>query len=284
MAIRIIVDSSVEINSAEAKELGVEVIPLKSIFGDTEYLDGIDMTSEEFYEKLAASEELPTTSQPTPGEFEQLYRPMLDAGDDIVVITLSSKMSGTWQSAHIARESLNADDAARVRLVDSETVTLGMRVAVQRALDLREEGKTAAEIAETLEAEKRSIRLYAVVDTLEYLHKGGRLSATSAAVGTLLKVKPMIAVEDGETKNIGKVRGMKKGYEEVFNLVDKTNGIDFTRPIAIAYTGDRERFTEFQEIATEHLQGHDPLIVSIGSVIGTHVGPGAVAIAYFEKP
>ncbi|MCL2680354.1 MAG: DegV family protein [Coriobacteriia bacterium] len=283
MGIRIVTDSTAEISQQQAQQLGISVVPLNSVFPDREYLDGIDLSKEEFYQMLAAAEELPKTSQPSPYAFEQVYREARDAGDDeIIVICISSVLSGTYQSAEIARESVGG----KIWVIDSESATLGLNILVRRALDLRDSGMSAEQIVQAIEAEKQRLRIFAAIDTLDYLHKGGRLSTTSKIAGTLLNVKPLISLVGGELKSIGKCRGMKTASSEVYSFVEKDGGIDFSMPIALGYTGDIDRFAHFEEISTPHLAAmgeQKPAIVSIGAVIGTHIGPGAVAIAYFSK-
>ena len=280
MAITIVSDSTTEISQEEAKQLGIEIVPLRSIFGEEVYLDGIDMSPEEFYQKLEEAEELPTTSQPTPHDFEQVFCRELEAGNQIIVITIAENLSGTLQSASIAREKVGDGD---IHIIDSESATLALRLLVDRALELRDSGVPAAEIAQTLEAEKKSIRLFAAIDTLEYLQKGGRLSKTSALAGTLLKVKPLISLQEGKIEVVSKCRGMQKAYEELFILAEEAGGIDLDKPFAIGYTGNRERLIQFEQVCDQHSNGHTPHISSIGSVIGTHAGPGAVAMAFFSK-
>lgn len=286
MGIRIITDSTAEISQNQAGALGISVVPIKSVFADREYRDGIDLTTDEFYEKLESAEELPTTSQPSPGDFEVVYREALEAGDQIVVVTLSAKLSGTWQSACLAREVLDAEGILKeddIHIVDSEQATIGLNILMQRVLQMRDDGLSAEGIARAAEELKSEICLYAVVDTLEYLHRGGRLSAASKVAGTLLNVKPLISIDEGEVKVVGKCRGLKKAYDEIYDLVAKAGGIDFSLPFAMGYTGDRERLVQFEEMSKEHIGNHEPTIVGIGCAIGTHVGPGAVAIAFFAK-
>lgn len=284
MKVKIITDSTSEISQKQAASLDISIVPIKSIFGDREYREGIDMMPEAFYQKLEMSDELPTTSQPSPGDFEKVFRQSLAEGDQIVAITISSKLSGTWQSAAIAKEAIGVSDGAdNIYLVDSESATVGLNILMQRAIEMRDAGKTAKEIAQAIEVLKKEIQIFAVVDTLEYLHKGGRLSAAAKTAGTLLKVKPIITVTDGEIKVVAKSRGLKKAYDEIYNLIAAAGGIDFDQPFALGYTGKKDRFNDFAEMSKTHLEGHDYEVVSIGCAIGTHVGPGAVAIAFFVK-
>ena len=281
MSVRIITDSASDITQAEAKELGIHVLPLKTIFGETEYLDGITITHREFYEKLIETDVTPTTSQLSPFDFEEAFRAALEAGDEVVCITLSSKLSGCYQSAAIAA----AEFPGRVTLVDSLSVAIGERILVQLALRERDEGKSAAEIGALLEAEKTNIRLIALVDTLEYLKRGGRLSSAAAFAGTLLGIKPVIALVEGEVAILGKARGSKNGSNMLMKLVEQ-HGIDFDRPLALAYSGlDDSLLRKYIADSASLYEGKtDSLPVhTIGSTIGTHAGPGAIALAFFGK-
>ncbi|MCL2717674.1 MAG: DegV family protein [Lachnospiraceae bacterium] len=280
MSIKIITDSTTELSPKEAKELDVAVIPLKTLFGEKEYLDGIDFTPEQFYTKLAQSDVLPTTSQPSPAEFEQFYREAQADGSQIIVICLAASISGTYQSANIAKETCGGD----IRIIDSGTATVGLQILVRRAIGLRNEGKTADEIVAIIEEEKKSVCVFAAIDTLEYLYKGGRLSRTSAFAGTLLSIKPLISLSQGELKAIGKCKGQSKAYHEIFKLVEAAGGIDYSKPFGIGYTGDRSQFERFEQMCEPYFAGKKPIIGNIGSVIGTHIGPGAAAIVFFKNP
>lgn len=279
MGIRIVTDSTAEFTLEEARSLEVTVVPLKSIFEDAEYLDGIDLTSDEFYEKLATAKTLPKTSQPSPYEFEQAFRTIQAEGHQIITICLTSSLSGTYQSARQAKELCGGD----IWVIDSHTATLGIQILVKRALQLIESGIPAHELVDILEVEKNSICLYAKLDTLEYLYKGGRLSKTSALVGTALNMKPLVSVLEGRLSTAGKCIGTKKAFREVFRLVDQEGGIDYSKPFAIGYTGSRDQFREFEQICKERFGENEPIVGSIGSVIGTHAGPGGAAVVFFRN-
>lgn len=281
MSITIITDSTADLTREECAQTGVKVVPLKTIFADGEYLDGVDLTPRQFYQKLAGAKQLPVTSQPSPFMFEQLFRPAVEAGDEVVAILISGQISGTVQSARIAAEAVGGP----IHIVDSENTIIGLRLLVFLALHLRREGKSAAEIAACLEKEKKKVRLHALVDTLEYLQKGGRVSKTAAVAGTLLGIKPRIAVAGGRVVVEGKSRGRQRGLEDVWQAVQQ-DGMDLDRPFALGYTGGDEEFMAFRRFIAQKLPGQQPMIGEIGSVVGTHVGPGAVAIAYFvqEQP
>ena len=279
MSIKIITDSTSDIGLAEARSLGISVVLLKTVFEDGEYLDGVDLTAEEFYKKQVEAKKLPTTTQPTPADFEDVYRNALeDEDDDIIAILISEKLSGTFQSATIAKQSFDRN----IYIVDSGTTTIGLRILVERAVYLRNQGLKTKEVVDILEKEKSSIRLYAYVDTLEYLQKGGRLSKGAAFAGTLLNVKPLISLADGTLHACGKARGIKKAYSQVIELAN-ADGIDFSRPTCLGYTGDPTPFQPFKDLVCQTYNNKITLTSTIGSVVGAHAGPGAAAIAFFKK-
>lgn len=282
MSVRIIIDSASDITKEQADQLHLDFLPLKTIFGKEEYLDGITMSSSQFYEKLIETEQLPTTSQIPPYEYEALFESVKAAGDTAVCITLSGKLSGCIQSANIAAQEYESV----VEIVDSENVCIGERILIFYAVRLREEGKSAEEIHRLLDLKKKEIRVIALLDTLEYLKKGGRISATTAFAGTLLSIKPVVAVVDGEVAILGKARGSKNGNNMLMELTENNGGIDFSLPFALGYSGLTDTLLQ-KYIADSHslYEGKtDTLPISaIGSTIGTHVGPGAIALAFFAK-
>lgn len=282
MAVQFIIDSASDILPGEARELGLIHLPLTVLFGEEAYRDAVDLTHEGFYEKLVESDVLPTTSQIPPGDFAAAYEKVVEAGDEAVVITLSGKLSGTHQSAVIASEGYED----RIFVVDSENVTIGERILVQLGLVLRNQGLSAREIAARLDEEKKNIRLLALLDTLEYLKKGGRISAATAFAGGLLSIKPVIAVEDGLVAMKGKARGSKQGNNLLRQLVEECGGIDFQKPFALAYSGLSDKLLQkYIDDSGELWQGMAEFlpISTVGCTIGTHAGPGAVAVAFFAK-
>lgn len=279
MNTRIIVDSTSDLYP-ELKSR-VHVMPLTLRFGEEEYLDGVTIDHKTFYEKLAQSEALPTTSQGTPSAFEAEYEKAKQAGESAVVITLAAKLSGTYQSAVIA-----AEDYENVYVVESGNVAMGGGVLVELAVRYMDEGLSAKEIAEKLEEAKQKIVILALVDTLEYLKKGGRISKTVAFAGTVLNIKPLISVTDGEIHMVGKARGAKQGTNMLVQEIEKAGGIDRTKPVLLGYSGlsDAAVVKFIEDTKDIWGQGLDPICyTSLGSVIGTHVGPGAVAIAFFSN-
>ena len=278
VSVRIIIDSSADFEPEIADELGITVIPMKTIFGEKEFAEGIDITREQFYEKLVESDEFPRTSQVTPFEFARELDKLED-GDEALIITLSGKLSGTAESARTAA----SQSPAPAFVVDSESVTIGERILVERAVEMRDAGAEAKTIAETLDREKADIKVIATLDTLEYLKRGGRISAAAALAGGLLSIKPVVGVVDGEVAVLGKARGSKQGNNMLREMIAET-GIDFSRPVHLGYTGLSDKLlhkyvADSRDLFEAHL---DELSSSIiGSTIGTHVGPGAIAVAYF---
>ncbi len=280
MSIRIITDSASDMIYGTNPD--VSFLPLSVYFGDTEYLDGVNLSHREFYEKLIESDQLPTTSQLPPAKFEEAYAAVKEAGDQAIVITMSSKLSGTYQSAVIAAE----DYEGTIFVVDSLNVTIGERALVEYALKLKNQGLSAPEIVEQLNEQRHNIHLIALLDTLEFLKKGGRISAATAFAGALLSMKPVISIQEGEVQMLGKARGSKMGNNLLVQYIEKWGGVDFDRPYFLGYTGLSDDLLQKYIQDSAHIwEGHtDSLpISSIGSAIGTHAGPGAIAVAFFGK-
>lgn len=280
MKIRIITDSASDLRPPHRPE--VTVLPMTITFGAEQFLDGIELSHRQFYEKLIEGEDLPTTSQIAPAQFEEAFRAAVEAGETVVAVVLSSKLSGTYQSACIAAEEF----PGRVFVVDSANSTVGEQVLVARALELMDAGLEAAAIAAKLEEEKGEIRLVALLDTLEYLKRGGRVSASVALVGGLLAIKPVVAVQDGEVVMLGKARGSKNGNNLLVQEIQKTGGVDFGRPYLLGWAGlDDSLLQKYIADSAALWTGHvDELpLGTVGGTIGTHVGPGAIAVAFFQK-
>lgn len=279
--LRIVTDSTTDILPHEAARLGVELVPLDVTFEDgTVYRDGLDMTPDEFYAKLVVCKNLPKTSQPSPDLYMTVFEQAQQAGDEVLVITLSSKLSGTFQSANIAAETVGYD---KVFIVDGTSATLGNRLLVHHALKLRSEGASPEAIVATLEAEKDNVRILAVVDDLKYFRKGGRLSGAEAFAGSLLGIKPVIRVKDGLVGVVGKARGMPGAYVSMFKWMDEDGGLDTDKEILVGYTAHRKAAEPILRYVTNNLKLATPALVHIGTVIGTHAGPGVGGIAFFCK-
>ena len=281
MSVRIITDSASDMSPAEHPALAV--LPLSVTFGTDVYMDGVDIDHQRFYEMLVERDELPKTGQVNPYAFSQAIAEAREAGDEAVIITVGAKLSGTNQSARTALAEAPGGD---VYVVDSNNVTLGERVLVEYALRLVDEGRSAAQIAAAVEAVRDRVVVIGLLETLEYLVRGGRLSAAAGAVGTLLNVKPVVAVEDGLIVQLGKARGSKNGRNLLNQKVEKAGGIDFSMPLALGYTGLsdavlKKYIEDSAALWAGHTEGELP-VHTIGATIGTHVGPGAVAVAFFQ--
>lgn len=277
MQVTIITDSTADL-TPEVKSR-VQIVPLTVHFGDEEYIDGITIDHKAFYEKLIETDVMPSTSQASPAAFAETYSKT--GKDGAVVITIASGLSGTYQSACIAGE-----DFENIHVVDSGSAAIGAGILVELAVQLAEEGLDAAAIAARLEEEKQKICIVALVDTLEYLKRGGRVSKTVAFAGTLLNIKPVIAVREGQILMLGKARGSKQGNNLLVQEINKAGGVDFTKPLLLGYTGLSDVLLQKYIEDSRHLwvDGTDKLRTTVvGSVIGTHAGPGAVAVAFFRK-
>lgn len=279
MELEIITDSASDILQSEAKELGIKILPLKTIFSDSEYLDGVTISHEEFYKKLIETNEFPKTSQISPFDYEEEFKGYV--GKEVIVITISKKLSGCYQSAIIAKA-----DNENIYVIDSENVAIGEQILVRYAVELRKKGLRAKEIVNMLQKAKKDICVVALLDTLEYLKKGGRISATVAFVGTMLSIKPVVAIKDGKVVMVGKARGSKNGHNMLRKEIFNYGGVDFALPYCAAYTGLSDhlvkKYLEDSKDLYEDKTSYVP-IRTIGSTIGTHVGPGAIAVAFFKK-
>ncbi len=279
MKTRIIVDSTSDLLPAAKAQ--VHTVPLTVHFGANEYVDGVTIDHKAFYEKLIETDVHPSTSQATPAAFEKEFENARNAGEAAVVITVSSKFSGTYQSATIA-----AQDYDNIYIVDSGSVAIGGGILVEYALKLLNEGLEAKEIAVKLEEAKNRICIVALVDTLEYLKKGGRVSKTVAFAGTVLNIKPVLSVADGEIIMLGKARGSKMGNNLLVQEIEKAGGVDFSMPVLLGYTGLSDAMLlKYIEDSKQLWEGKvsEVRYTTIGSVIGTHAGPGAVAVAFFKQ-
>ena len=279
--IRILTDSASDILPAEAEQLGVTVIPLNVTLEDGTVLrDGVDMTPSAYYEILAGCRKLPTTSQPSPELFENFFLEAAAAGDEVIGIFLSHALSGTYQCAKLAADMANVDN---VLFVDSGHVCLSEALLVRLAVQLRDSGKTAGQIAAILEHAKEHLHLVAAIDDLKYLRKGGRLPAAVAVAGGMLGIKPLITIQDGRVAMAGKARGLPGAYVALFKKVEEMGGITPAFPALAGYTVSPREVTPIQTYLRDNLQQEDLLVRQIGCVIGTHAGPGAFGIAFFDK-
>lgn len=277
--VRIIADSTCDLTKERMEELGVLCVPLTVHIGDEIYHDGVDLTKSEFYEKLRTEAAFPTTAQPTPHTFEEVFSKCLERGEEIVAVLISSELSGTVQSANIAKNILEDD---RIFILDSRTACLSLGLMVEIAAKRAKEGKTAKEIYEEMEGLTSRVRINAAVETLEYLKKGGRLSGTAAVLGTMLNIHPLLGILDGKVVPLGKARGKKKMFENLRSLTAE-DGMDDAYPVLLGHAESMENYKKLCEVCADLTAGRETLYGEIGCVVGTHAGPGVVGIAYIKK-
>ena len=278
MAIRILTDSTSDIPRSQADQWGLEIAPLKVRFGSEEYIDGVTLMPQEFYEKLTSSDVLPQTSQVNPEEFCRLFQQYREQGDEVVGLFISSDLSGTYQSAGAARHICGEEG---IYLTDSRTVTFGLGLLVREALRLREAGATAQQIHQQVEEMKEKLRFYAAVDTLKYLRMGGRLSGTAAVVGSLLNIKPLIAVQNGKVEAVHKTRGLAAALDWMVGQMEK-DGVEPGSLVMFGHTNAPELCQQFIEKARQRVTIDRWDSTAIGSVVGTHAGPGCTGLAYLK--
>jgi len=280
MGVRIICDSGSDYERSDRE--GLVVLPLGITFGNVTYEDGIDLSHERFYEMLVESDELPKTSQVTPYAFERAFREATEAGDEVVAITLSAEFSGTHQSAITAAEPFGD----RVHVVDSRTASAAEHIIVDYALRLADAGMDAAAIAAELDRRKNDAHVIALLDTLEFLRRGGRISGAEAGIGSMLSIKPVVTAEDGRIALVGKARGSKNGRNLLTEQVARAGGIDFSMPVLVGYSGISDALLgkyvhDSMDIWRDHVE--EVPVCTMGATIGTHAGPGAIVLGFFGK-
>lgn len=276
MAIRIITDSTSDIPLEDQKKLGIDIASLNVIFDDKKYTDCVDLQKAEFYEMLAKAEHLPTTSQVNPDGFQDMFKSYIDAGDDIIGIFISSKLSGTYQSACIVQQALGSD---RIYIVDSKSATFGLALLVYEAISQRDKGVPAKDIYDSLVKLRGKIEFYAVVDTLKYLKMGGRLSSSAAILGGMLNIKPLVSIIDGEVKSPDKARGQSAAFAMIAEKI-KERAPDRNHPIVFGHSNDPKLMDDFIKYISGTVNVAPDYVCEIGCVIGTHAGPGCVGLAY----
>lgn len=280
MAVKIITDSVSDLPGDLKSAYGIEVLPLMVNFGDESYRDGIDLTPEAFFEKLKAAETLPTTSQVNVGQFVTCYEQILEAGDEAVVITLSSKLSGTYSAAVTAAEEAGA---GRISVLDSKFVSFAQGMLVLKAAEMAKAGQSREEIVAGCQKLIDQLELIIFVDTLTYLHKGGRLSAGQAVIGGLLGVKPILTVKDGALVPLDKVRGRNKSLKWFDTYLQERSAEISEDGVGFFHAADPGYMEEMVDVASGYLKTAKIYRSTVGPVVGTHSGPGCVAFAYFRK-
>ncbi len=281
--IKILVDSASDIDKKEAEKYGITMIPMIVSFGEQEYLDGVNLSHKQFFEKLIENNEFPKTSQINEFRFDEVFEELTKNGDEVIAILISSKLSGTFNSAKQAVKKYKE----KVFVVDSLNACIGERILIELAIRLVKDGKnTAQEIVEILEKKKKDIKLLAIVDTLKYLRKGGRISSVAALTGEILSIKPVISITDGEVKIEGKAMGSKNANNLLLKLLNNCGGIDFNLPFTLAYSGLSDEILKKYLKDSENLwkdKAENIPYYMIGSTIGAHAGPGAIAVAFFAN-
>ena len=276
--IRFLLDTSSDFTVEEVKAKGMDLVPLHITLGEADYKDAYDLTKDAFYELLTTSEEFPKTSQPTPQDFVDAFEDAKEKGDELICILLSSRLSGTFQSATLAKSIVEYDN---IHLVDSLGATHMIRIMAEYGQELADAGKSAKEIVEALEEMKSKIKVLAVVDTLEYLCKGGRVSKTTAAIGEAAKVKPMITVANGEVAVIGKSLGKNKAIGNLLKALGECE-VDERFPIYAVSTLGTENCEVFEKRLTDAGYNFKERL-QIGATIGTHIGPGVFGMIFVTK-
>ena len=280
MKITLITDSTCDITPEELGAKGVKFAPLKVLFPDGEYVDKIDLTNAEFYGKMKASETLPTTSQVNPNEFHELFEEEIKAGNHVIGIFLSSELSGTYQSAVIAKEMTSSD---QITLIDARTTSFGLGLLLNTLIEHVEKGLSVEEIVKVMNEKIAKTQLYGMLDTLENLKKGGRLSSSSAIIGKMLNLKPIIETKDGLVNVASKVRGSKKGMNWMLEQLLAEYPEGYVDVIGIAHANNLEKMEEFRHLILKSIKVGTIYESEIGSVVGTHAGEGAVGLVFFRK-
>lgn len=281
--VKIITDSGSDITQEEAKKLNICVIPIITVFSGVEYYDGVNISHEEFYKRLIDKKEYPKTTQVNPASYMKVFEKEISDGNEILCITLGSKLSGCYQSALIASSNF---EKGKIHILDSNNVSVGQRNLVFLALDCLNKGMSVKQTFDILEEKKQYIVTIASLDTLEYLERGGRISKTTAIIGNMLSIKPVIELKNGTIKLIGKARGNKNAHNLLNKTLDKYGGIDFSLPISVGYSGLSsellEKYLETNKDIYKNKINELP-IYQIGAAIGTHCGPGTIVLSFFKK-
>lgn len=282
MSFRIITDSASDIPQETAEKWGVTVMPIHTRFGEEEYLDGVTLKPEQFFEKLVKTDEIPRTSQITPYEFGQEFQKAVDAGESVLCITMSAGVSGTYHSACTAA----AEYGSSVRVIDSRQFCISLYVLIQYACICRDKGMSMEETGDAIEKVKGRVHVISVFATLEYLRLGGRISSAAALAGNLLSIKPVITVRDGVVEVISRARGTKKALKMAVDFIRQVGGIDESMPRCLGFTGASE--VVMTSFLSDHAAAYKDYvsgltIVPVGATVGTYAGPGAVALAFFDN-
>jgi DegV family protein with EDD domain len=275
--VRIVTDSAADLEAAEAKELGVEVVPLSIRFGSVEYTDGVDLSVEQFYDKLESSDELPETAAPSPGAFEAVFRRQADAGGDAVVcVNLSSGLSATMQAAQNAAKAL--EGSIDVRVVDSRSITSGLATQVRRAALAAADGADADAVESMVRDLSARTHVIGALDTLDNLRKGGRIGGAQALLGSLLAIKPLLDISTGEVEEAGRARTRRKALQV---LRDKVFACPAVEELTITH-GMAADVDEMRDLLSPRYPAEQIRVAVIGATIGTHAGPRVMGLTWLD--
>lgn len=279
MGIRIVIDSTSDVTKDFIEKHNIVMVPLTINFEDASYLDKVELSTDEFFDKLATSETLPTTSQVPPGRFIEVFNKILEEGDEVLGIFIGSGLSGTFESAQIAKKTI---DDERIHLIDSRTVCLGAFSLILEAVKLVEQNKSIEEIVDSIEGLRDKVEIIVAIDTLKYLLKGGRLSKSQVIAGSLLNIKPILTVKDSKIEVVDKVRGKNKTIKWIDDWIEKNN-FNFTdKTVFLYHVRDEERVNALKEIIENKYRAKNIIVSEVGPVIGTHTGPGVIAIGFLN--
>ena len=276
--IRIITDSLCDLTMADAQKMNIDIMPLLVRFGEDEYKCGVDLSNEEFYTKLEQSSEIPTTAAVNPYEFEEIFRKYIDAGDDVVAILFSKHMSATYQSATIAADEIESD---KLHLIDCENGAMGQALLIATAVDIRDSGVTAEELCEQIRSLLPKTLTYMIVDNMDYLHQGGRISASAEEVNETVRIHPVLRLLADGVKPVDKVRGRKSANAWLVNIL-KEQPADTNYKLVIGHSNAVERAETLKEQFREAGIENEILITCIAPIVGTHIGPNSIGIGYIK--
>ncbi|MFZ7121207.1 MAG: DegV family protein [Eubacteriaceae bacterium] len=279
MGIRIVTDSSSDLNVELEKKYNIIVVPLTVNFEDANYKDRDEIKSKEFFEKLSTANKIPYTSQVNPNTFVDVFNTILDNGDEVLGIFLSSELSGTNNSAEVAKNMIKSE---KINIIDSRVVSLSLGLLVVKAAEMVEQGKSMNEIVKVLSESKKNMKSIIIVDTLDYLRKGGRLTASKAFIGGILNLKPILTFEDGKLIPKDSVRGRKKALRWVKNWITE-NDFDLSKKtIYILHASDDHYLQELKKILVKEYNASNIIESEVGAIVGTHCGPGAIGVCFID--
>ena len=272
--VRIVTDSTADLTPEQQRAAGITVVPLNVHFGDQVFRDHVDLSADEFFRRLKASSQLPRTSQPSVGAFEEAYRKLLDGGDEIVSVHLSSKVSGTYNSALMAAQSVGD---GKIDVVDSLSTSMALGFMALEGAKLAKAGRDRQAVAECLQGLVPKARVICVVDTLTYLERGGRIGKARALLGSLLNVKPILQLKDGEVVPVGRARGRPQSLSRLVELLQRDGKVS---QLAIMHGAAQTDAEQLRERVASSYPGVDIQLTEIGAVLGTHTGPGVIGFTY----